>query len=396
MRVLYAYNKQRGGGGSNRATARTIDLVQRQGLEVAVFTRDSKELAAGLAGRLEAGLSAIYPRNAVREFEKLLDSFKPDLVHVYELFPLISPWILSLCTDRHIPVVMNCDDYHITCPVRNHVRGGQLCTLCADGHEYQALIHNCRGNLAETATLAFYNAMVRSLRLFRRHVTHYIAPSEFTRDWLMRHAGVKAKAVSTVEPIVEAPEAAADPSHGSYIGFAGRFVPEKGSATVIEAARISKLPFRFSLIDEVPLPADLPTVSLDRRDVNAFYRDARIVVFPSIWFETFGLVAAEAMSHGIPVVASRIGAIPCLFDEGVDGVLFQPGNAEELAKKVQELWADPERCARLGRAAREKAQRRWTSEAHLERLLGVYEKACGRREFGLASPTFESQPSAGV
>jgi glycosyltransferase involved in cell wall biosynthesis len=397
MRVLYVYNKQRGGGGSNRATERTIELLQRYGFEVAIFSRDSKELPAGLAGRLEAGVGAIYPRKTVREFEKLLDSFMPDLVHAYELFPLISPWILPLCTRRHIPVVMNCDDYHMTCPVRTHVREGKTCTLCTEGREYWSLLNNCRGNIAETVTLTFYSAMVRSLRLFRNHISHYIAASDFTRDWLIRHAGVESRSIATVEAIVEAPAAAADPSVGTYIGFAGRFVPEKGSATLLEAARISKLPFRCSLIDEAPLPPDLDTVSLDRQEVNSFYRAARIIVFPSIWFETFGLVAAEAMSHGIPVVASRIGAIPHLIDDGVDGVLFEPGNAVELAEKLARLWHDPARCVRLGSAARQKAKSRWSAETHLDRLLGVYEKVCPRQKaIHLPRKLEPEEPRAGL
>jgi len=395
VRILYAYNKPRGGGGSSRAAARTIELVQRHGVETTVFCRDSKELPSGLPGRLEAGMSAIYPRKSVLEFEKLLDTFRPDLVHAYELFPLISPWILPLCTDRQIPVVMNCDDYHMTCPVRTHVREGKICTSCTHGHEYWAVLHNCRGSLAETATLAFYNAMVRTLCMFGKHVSHYIAPSDFTRDWLIGQAGLTSESVTTVEPFVESPAMSADPSLGTYVGFAGRFVPEKGSTTVLEAARISGLPFRFSMINEVPLPPDLPTASLDSQDINSFYRNARIIVFPSIWFETFGLVAAEAMSHGIPVVASRIGAVSCLFDDGIDGVLFEPGDSADLAKKVQELWNDPRRCRQLGQAAREKARERWSSRCHLDKLFAVYQKTCGRLEKNFESPKGQSEYSIG-
>jgi len=104
-----------------------------------------------------------------------------------------------------------------------------------------------------------------------------------------------------------------------------------------------------------------------------------MLVFPSEWFETFGLVGAEAMSHGIPVVAARIGALEDLVDDEVNGLLFEPGNCNDLAAKVSRIWNDAELCRRLGRAAREKVLANWTKEAYFARLMAVYEEVCARR-----------------
>jgi glycosyltransferase involved in cell wall biosynthesis len=380
MRVLFVYSQHRGGNGSMNSTKATIDVCRQYGLEVDIFTRDSRDLPANLWGRLRAGASAIYAPGSVREFTARVDAFKPDVVHIYDVFPLISPWILPVCTRKGIPVVMTCDDYFLTCPVRTHLRDGHICTLCLGGREYWAVLKNCRHNIPESVVVAAHTALARKLRLFRGHVSRFIAASDFTSQWLIEHAGIEPARVATVPHVIEIPESPTDPASGNYVAFAGRFVPEKGIDTFLEAARICRLPFRLSRNERHFVHVDLPpdvdvVVTRGREDLSTFYRGARMVVFPSIWFETFGVVGAEAMSHSVPVVASRIGALGCLVDDGVDGLLFEPGNARDLADKVTRLWTDAELCRRFGRAAREKAISRWSAQPHFERLHEVYRQA---------------------
>jgi glycosyltransferase involved in cell wall biosynthesis len=115
---------------------------------------------------------------------------------------------------------------------------------------------------------------------------------------------------------------------------------------------------------------------------------------PSLWYETFGIVAAEAMSHGVPVVASRLGALACLVNDEVDGLLFEPGNARALAGALTRLWNDPVLCRKLGAAARLKACSLWTPERHLEGVLGVYDAVVPARrgDDGLLPAPRAAQP----
>jgi glycosyltransferase involved in cell wall biosynthesis len=378
MKVLHAYNQHRGGGGSDNSTRTTIDVLRMHGVDVQVFTRSSEDLPRGLPGRFQAAANAIYAGGSVRKFAGMLDSFQPDVVHVHEVFPLVSPWILPLCTRRGIPVAMTCVDYRMTCPIVTHLHDGKICTLCAGGHEYWAILKNCRRSLPESLVVALYNAMVRKLALFSRHVGQFIAPSDFTRSWLIEHAGIPADKIITVSPIVQLPTSGVDPAFGQYVAYAGRFTPEKGMDTLLAAIRLSELPFRLShshrSMVTVPVPSEVEVfITRDKDDLNAFFRGARMFVFPSIWFEAFGLVAAEAMAHGVPVLASRLGAMQALIQDGVDGLLFDPGDARDLSEKVRRLWDDPELCRRLGRAARQKALSQWSAEQHAQRLKNVYE-----------------------
>ena len=377
MRILHAYNRHRGGGGADNATVATIELQRRNDVVVEVFSRDSGELPTNICGRLRAGASAVYATDSVSAFSALLEAFKPDLVHVHEVFPLVSPWILPECRRRGVPVVKSCVDYRLSCPVGTHLRQGRSCFDCAERGEHAALLHNCRGNLAESATFALYNAMTRRLGLFRDNVDRFVAPSRFARDLLVAHAGLDPARVVAVAPAVAIPAGSTDPGTGTYVAYAGRITPEKGIGTLLGAARIAGLPVRLARSAASLVVGDLPSdaqvvVTHSREELAAFYRGARFLVMPSDWFESFGLVGAEAMSHGVPLVASRIGALTELVDEGVDGLLFEPGHADELARKMRMLWDDPARCRQMGEAARRKAAALWSADRHHERIMAVY------------------------
>jgi glycosyltransferase involved in cell wall biosynthesis len=377
LRVLHAYNRHRSGGGATKATIALVALSREHGLEVDVFERSSCNLPANALGHLRAGLSAFVPGSSVREFKIMLRQFKPNLVHAHELFPLVSPWILPACWAENVPVVMTCNDYHLTCPARTHFRDGVICTECVDAGVSRSVVHNCRGKQIESMTMAAYCAMVEKLGLYLANVTHFIAPSEFTRDWLIRHANIDSARITATATLVDIPECAADPTRGRYAAFAGRFVREKGIDVLLAAAELSGVPVQLSKNEASFVTVDLPRtveVSVDNtaEEVERFYRGARMVVVPSMWFETFGLVAAEAMALGIPVIASRIGALAELIEHGIDGLLFEPGNHLDLAEKMRLLWENPEMCREMGRRAREKAFRLWRPEAHMERTLSVY------------------------
>ena len=381
MKVVHAYNQHRGGGGSDNSTRTTIDVLRRHGMEVEVYTRSSEDLPRNVLGRMQAATSVFYAPTSVREFSLLLDRFQPDVVHVHEVFPLVSPWILPLCSDRGVPVVMTCVDYRMTCPIVTHLSDGQICTRCTGGREYWAVLKNCRENLAESVTVATYNVLVRKLGLFNDHVARFIAPSEFTRDWLIQHAGIEAGKITTVSPVVAIPEDGSDPAHGDYAAYAGRFTPEKGIGTLLDAARFCDVPVQLARAENSLIKMEIPSdarvvVTRSRKELDAFFRGARMLVVPSVWFEAFGLVAAEAMAYGIPIVASRLGSLSHLVEDGVEGLLFEAGNPRDMAAKMEFLWNDPALCRELGRAARKKAMTSWTAAHHFENLNNIYSDVC--------------------
>ncbi len=377
MKVVQAFNVHRSGGGATIATIALIDLLRSRGVQVEMFQRSSRDLPQNVLGHLQAGLGVFVPGKTVRQFAEILDRVEPDLVHSHEVFPLISPWILPECRKRGIPVVMTCNDYHLTCPARNHFRDDMICTQCVDRGVLPSVVHNCRGKYAESAVMAAYCTMVNAFRLYLDNVDHFIVPSQFTGEWLGKHAGISSNRLTAVATQVAIPEHACNPAEGTYAAFAGRFVREKGIGVLLEAGELSGVPVRLSRnrvsFVEINLPSKADVLVTDTpNELQTFYRHARMLVVPSVWFETFGLAAAEAMALGIPVIASRIGALAELIEDGVDGLLFTPGSSIELASKMKLLWDDPDLCRELGARARQKAMRLWSPEQHFDRTMAVY------------------------
>jgi glycosyltransferase involved in cell wall biosynthesis len=381
MRALHAYNSHRGFGGSDRATAATIGALRRGGVEVEEFVRDSRELPPGLAGKVRAFAGGLYAAEAVRDFTKVIAERRPDVVHVHELYPLISPWILPVCARAGLPVVMSCYDFRLSCPVATHHSHGAACFRCVGGREHWCVIRNCRSNLPESIAYALRNASARRFGLYTRNVGRFVAISAYQRDFLATRAGLVDARVVVNPCVVEIPpQPVADPSQGGYVAYAGRFVHEKGVEVMVQACRREGLPMAFAG-DAPAHPAVQPqdgarfVITRSRSELNEFYRGARMVVVPSLWEETFGLVAAEAMSHGIPVVASRIGALPETVRDGETGLLAEPGDVADLAAKIRRIWDDAGLARDLGQRARRQVEAEYGEGPHVERLAGFYRDA---------------------
>src|SRR6266852_4348689 len=199
MKILQLHSQHRGGGGSEDALRATVEGLRQRGTEVEVYTPNSDDLPHN---RGRAMIQATLAACSVRGFAEVLNCFRPDVVHIHDLFPLISPRILPLCSRRGIPVVMTCVHYRLTCPVVTHFNEGQICTRCLGGRGYWVALNNCRHNLLESVALGLYNGTMSRPGLFAKHVSRFIAPSEFTRQWFVEQGGVDPGQIVTISPSV--------------------------------------------------------------------------------------------------------------------------------------------------------------------------------------------------
>lgn len=382
MRVLQVHNRYRLRGGEDAVVEATLDLLGRRGHEARLFDKHSDEVAGGALSRLSAVFSAIYSRSSRREMERIIDEWRPDVVHVHNLYPLLSPSVLAACRARGVPVVMTCHNYRLVCPIAVHFVHGALCEACVGGREYRCFTNNCRDSRLESAAYALRNYVTRRAGLFLNNITLYLSISEFLKKRLIE-AGVPEQRIEVVPNMIRIPAEPVDATQGAYAGFAGRASEEKGIPVLVDAARrLPDVPVHIAghgpLLETLTAGAPGNVVfpgMLTRAGLDEFYCRARFLVVPSVWHETFGLVAVEAMSRGIPVIASRMGGLQELIEDGVSGFLFAPGDAEDLAGKMRRLWADPDLCGRMGRAAREQAVRRYHEDVHYEMLIAAYARA---------------------
>jgi glycosyltransferase involved in cell wall biosynthesis len=167
--------------------------------------------------------------------------------------------------------------------------------------------------------------------------------------------------------------------------FVGRLSREKGVETLLKATKIIGNRMPLKIVGSGPLAPLVQKTAFDKNgiswlgqrpilDVYGHMAKAEILIFPSEWYETFGRVAMEAFAQGTPVIASRIGACAEIVKHGHTGLLFEPGNARDLADRV--IWAKehPDEVARMGRKARTEYEAKYAPEINYTMLLDIYEK----------------------
>ena len=385
MKVMQVFNQYRSlFNGEEAVVLRTQSLLRSRGVASPLWMPSSRDIQ-GLAAKAGAFIGGIYNRRARQEMLDRLRWERPDLVHAHNLYPLLSPSVLGACRSEGVPVVMSLHNQQLTCPVASHLRNGEKCEKCYGGREHHCVLQNCRGNLVESIGYALRSRVARRFGLLQRNVNQFIALTEFAKRRLVG-AGFDRRQIAVLPNMVETIHPPVDPSHGMYVAFAGRLSPEKDPLTLLRAAGeapqcLVRLAGGGPLEEEVlaARPANVEFCGrVPTESMPDFYRGARCLVLCSNAFEMCPLVISEAMSHGLPVVASRIGGIDELVEDEVTGLLFEPGDHRQLSDHLRRLWDDPQLCRRLGQAGHDKAREQFSSDAYFNRLMQIYHQAMGR------------------
>jgi len=276
---------------------------------------------------------------------------------------------------------MRCANYRLLCPNGLFLSQGVLCERCIGGREWWCVFRNCEGNLTKSIGYALRNYVARRFRLFLDSIALYVCQTNFQRSKLVG-GGFPIDRIEVI-PIMISSIPANVHGLGQFVAYVGRMSPEKGILTFLEAARrVPKIHFNAAgslarmehLCREVPSNFSFSGY-LTGPGLGSFYERCRILVFPSVCYEGFPSVIIEAMVRGKPVICSRIGGLPEIVEDCVTGLLFDPGNAEDLAEKIRHLWHRPDLCRQMGQAGREKALREYSAEKYYDRLMAVYAKA---------------------
>jgi glycosyltransferase involved in cell wall biosynthesis len=381
VNVLVLHSRYRSGAasGENAVVADEARLLQEAGHEVHVF-----EASVNAAfDALRAGPGIIWDPGRAAAVRQLIRRHRPDLVHVHNLFPALSPAVIRAAAAEGVPVVMTLHNFRLMCLPATFLRDGRVCEECVGCLPWRGVVHGCyRGSRAQSAVLATSLVLHRWLGTFKR-VRRFIAVSGFVRD----------KYVATgFDPsrIVVKPNFAWRGSRregpGAYFLYLGRLSPEKGVATLLRAWREDL--GRLLVVGDGPEAAQLRRLApggveflgaVPHEEARRLVAQARAVVVPSICYEAFPRVVVEAYATGVPVVASRIGALPEVVEDGVTGLLAEPGDPSSWAAAAERL-CDDGLSERLGEGAYRAWATRYTPEANLRRLEEIYAATCTGNE----------------
>lgn len=405
MKVLLCHTHYTQRGGEDRSFEEERELLLANGHRVIEYVRRNDELV-GMNPLLAAG-KTLWNRQAAREVSRLIARERPDVLHATNTFPLISPAVCYAAKRQGVAVVQALRNYRLLCANSYLLRDGRPCEDCIGrAVPWPAIKHRCyRDSASASAVVAAMQVLHRTLGAWRRKVDAFFTLTEFARQKFV-DAGLPADRVHVKHNSVS-PEPGVGRGDGNYIALVGRLSPEKGIATVLEAWRRDPSLPPLTIVGDGPFaPQVQAATAADRRitwlghvsnaEANRVIGAATGLVMPSLWYETFGRTIAEAFAAGTPVIASRLGAMEELVDEGQTGWLFKPGDANALIARVHELDKLPEDAlAAMRRHARQEYERRFTPARNYARLIEIYEIAkahaeCKRSEPAAATPRIPS------
>jgi glycosyltransferase involved in cell wall biosynthesis len=376
-------------GGEDQSFAAEAEVLRQHGEDVVIWTVQNDEISTRPSARL--AVETVWNRRAAMELRRrLVDEGPFDIVHFQNTFPLISPAAIWAAGTSTAAVVQSLRNYRLLCVNGLFYRAGGVCELCIDKRlQLPGIRYACyRGNTAASMTVAAMNYVNRARRTHQRAVDVFIALSNFARA-KYAHAELDIDRI-VVKPNFVTPDPGFGHGAGGYAIFVGRLSPEKGIETMLKAwAHIGKrLPLRIvgdgpqaELVKAVAEKSKGAVTWLGHKNKFEVYEligDAKCLVFPSEWYETFGRVAVEAFAKGTPVIAADLGAIAELVEDGKTGVRFEPANADDLVAKIRDFLDHPDHPG-WRRRVRAEYEQKYSAERNYEALMRIYERAVARK-----------------
>jgi glycosyltransferase involved in cell wall biosynthesis len=384
MRVLIAHNRYQQLGGEDIVADNECAMLQRAGHEVRLETV-SNDAIAGFAAKVKAGARVGYSFFGRQWMAEKIAAFRPDIVQIHNTFPLLTPAVYDACAEAGVPVVQTLHNFRVSCASGLMLREGKLCEKCLGGSPYWAVRHRCyRGSAVGSLAVAHMIDRHQRAGTWSKKVDLFFALSEFAKRKFIA-AGLPE------DRILVKPNFAADPGmeprtggqHGAL--FAGRISEEKGVRDLIAAWSGIDAPLRICgdgpLRRELEAGAPSNVTFLGRLATGEVRKEmamAQVLVVPSIYYENFPMVIAEAYAAGLPVLASRIGSLAEIVRDGETGMLFNSSDARDLSACVTAAFAAPEALDQMGRRARAVYEQNYSERAVYEVLIGAYARLTGQ------------------
>lgn len=396
MKILQLHNRYQIIGGEEGVVHAEKALLESHGHQVHLLEVTNDNLV-GVKAKLDAAIGAIYSQASKRQVFAKLRSFKPDLVHVHNFFPLLSPSVYDACQEAGIPVVQTLHNYRLICPKAMLFREGQVCEVCVGKSVAIAGIRSgCyRASRSQTAAVAAMLAYHQWRGTWRNRVTVYIALTEFQKQKLIA-GGIPEHKIQVKCNFVEMPDLVPVPRE-DYILFVGRLAEEKGVIDLIAAYRecqnfSQELP-HLKIVGDGPLKSELMAqvkelgltdriTFLGRQNklqVLSLMQRSSLLVFPSIWYEGFPLTLAEAFACGLPAIVPNLGSMAEIVTPGVTGFHFITRDAKDLARVIQAAIADKVLLQKCSMQARTAYEDNYTAEINYNKLLQIYYQALGSK-----------------
>ena len=392
MKILMVHNFYQHPGGEDKIYRTEVRLLRERGNEVIEYNATNDALKG--TGKLKAAINTIWSQEHYRAFSETIRVNKPDVAFFANTFMMISPAAYYACQRARVPVCQHLHNYRIFCPGAVLYRDGHVCQDCIGKLiAIPGILHKCyRGSRGSTVVTAAMETAHKLLGTWQKQVDMYVVATEFLKQKFIEAGWDEEKLIVKQHFLDPAPPVRdAHLPSGDYAFYAGRLTIEKGVMTVLKAWQsLPNVPLKIAgdgpIMNEMKEFAKTHNVHQveflghqDNQVVQSLMRNARCVLFPSEWYETFGLVAIEAFAAGIPVITANIGSQASIVEDGKTGWHFKVGDANDLAAKVQLAFAPQTDVLQMGRMARQVFEEKYTADVNYRLFIEIFDRVLSQR-----------------
>lgn len=384
MRILVVHNDYQQSGGEIVAFKSLVKLLSLNGNEVVSYTRDNSEINEfSLVKKILSILGIFFSLKTYREISHLIDLSHPDIVHIHNVFPLISPSVYLACHNKKVPMVQTIHNFRLLCPNGLFFTHGKICEKCKFGNMVYAGILKCYRNSRLLSIL--YGASIsfhRKIGTFN-FVDRFLLLNSFSQQKFLETkitTGDKLRVLPNF--MIDEAKKVELPKQDNLILFIGRISEEKGIDLLISAAKLCP-DLRFEIYGDGPLLNQTKQKIEEENNIQTcgfisgeqkqiVLSKASAVVIPSLWYEQFPMVAIEAFSNGTMVIAPKIGGWQDIVQDGKNGLLFKYNDPIDLAEKMNSIFGNLEKAKRLGEEGRKTFREKYSADIHYQKLIEVY------------------------
>jgi glycosyltransferase involved in cell wall biosynthesis len=386
MRILIAHNRYKQIGGEDLVVATESGLLNSHGHTVARLDVDNDHIQGALS-RITASFGSIYSSDGKQRMREAIERAKPDVVHVHNFFPTLSPSVFAACVEAGVPVVHTLHNFRILCARATLFRDGGVCEECISNRSFlPGVRHACyRSSHLGSAVAGLGMAVHDRLGTWSDKIAAYISLTSFAADKLGTFRIPR-------EKIFVKPNSTEDrglgTGDGNYALFAGRLNQEKGLQTLIDADTAGTLCMDIVILGDGPMREEVQRAAerpgsrliykgfMPHDQILDFMRSARVLIMPSIWYEGgLPLVVIEAFSLGLPVIGADLGNVAAIIKPGETGLLYPPADHQALSSALAWFMENLAEVRQMRENAREHYLATHTPEKNYQRLVEIYQMA---------------------
>lgn len=390
MKILLVHNFYKQHGGENNYVNSLQRLLIQKKIDVVTYFKKSKNINNNLLDKAKVAIDMLHNPKFENELNELLDTEKPDLCHIHNLYPLIPTSIYTLLRKYKIPIVQTIHTYRLLCPKGFLYRNSKICEACVNKKiKYPSVLHHCYHDSTAASLFFLLSNNQQKIQEIIKNVDMFIFPAKFTKDYHLRFLAINHKKSAVLPYFVTKPKYTSNTNKKNYFLFVGRLSEEKGILNLIKMFNeIGNQ--KLIVIGKGPLykKALKNTASnikflgeLNKNKIYRFMSEAIATIIPSPWYEVGPIVLMESFANNTPVIAPKIGVFKERIKDNRTGFFYQDMdslNLQETINKASLFKINKAGYQEMCKRVYQTYLKEYSSEKHFHSIRKIYAQAINK------------------